>query len=148
MKKQLNWGIFYVLLCLIPLGINAQVKISAETPVNTTSTITWPFNLGTAGQVGTYSTGTDGYFASNWVDNGSNLAYKTKITTYGITYSPFMPTVQNNTVTANDFVSFNIRPKSGLSFKPTKITFDCVRYGTNGGLIDVVWKSADGTLTA
>jgi len=120
---------------------------SAGTPVNTTSTVTWPFNLGTAGQLATYSAGTDGYFASNWVDNGSNLAYKTKITTYGITYSPFMPVVQNNTATANDYVGFNIRPKSGLSFKPTKITFDCVRYGTNLGSINVVWKSADGTLT-
>jgi len=153
MKKLLNWGIFYVLLCLIPLGVNAQVRLAAGkvytagVPVNATTAITWPFNLGTAGQVATFTAGTEGYFGSNWVDNGSNLNYKDKTTTYSITYTRFYPTVQNNSVTANDNVGFSVRPKTGLSFTPTSVSFDCQRYGTDGGSIDVIWKSADGATT-
>ncbi len=115
--------------------------------VNTSSTITWPFNTGASGQAATYSAGSETYFGANWVANGSNLTYKAANINYDITYTQFQPGAQSNTYTENDLVSFNVRPKTGLSFTPTSISFDCMRYGTDGGSIDVIWKSTDGTLT-
>jgi len=141
MRKLLNRGILGVLLSFV-----LCVALSAQT-VNSPSTVTWSFGLGTTGQTATYTTGTEGYFSTNWVALGSNQNYKDKATTNAIVYTRFFPTVQNNSVTANDFVSFNIRPKTGLTFKPTSISFNCIRYGTDGGLIDVSWKSTDGTMT-
>jgi len=115
--------------------------------INTTTTITWPFGNGTAGQVGTYTTGTENYFSVNWVDKGSNLSYKDKATNYSINYTRFQPTATGS-VDANNLVAFSIRPATGMSFTPTSISFDCMRYGTDGGSIDVVWKSSDGTTTS
>jgi Pectin methylesterase len=136
---------FLILLCF---GLIFQMK--AATQVNTTTTITWPFNLGTAGQVGTYTTGTENYFSTNWVDKGSNLAYKDAFkTTNGYdnkTYTRFQPVTQTANVDATNLVSFNIRPATGMNFTPTSISFDCMRYGTDGGNIDIAWKSSDGTI--
>jgi len=160
MKKILYQGIFYFLLCLIPLGMNAQIRLttgnstlnniskvkSAET-INISSVITWPFDLGTSGQVATFSTGTSDYFSANWVGNGSNLPYKDKATTSSVTYTRFQPATQASAADAADLISFNFRPATGLIFTPTTVSFNCMRYGTDGGSIDVAWKSADGTIT-
>lgn len=142
MRKLLLLG----LLCSAIFLFTSQ-KLMANSSINSAATITWPFNLGTSGQVATYTTGTEGYFSTNWVENGSNLTLKDKSINYNITYTRFQPVTQSNSVTANDNVSFCVRPKTGLIFAPTQITFDCMRYGTSGGLIDVVWKSGNGTLT-
>jgi len=140
MRKLLSKGFLSALLFLFTLSTYAQ-------DVNVTSTITWPFSAGGAGQVATYSTGTDSYYSVNWVGKGSNLTYKDVATNFGITYTRFQPLVQDNAVTANDSVTFSFRPKTGLRFAPTSLSFDCMKYGTSGGLIDVKWKSANGTIT-
>ncbi|MFT3752404.1 MAG: pectinesterase family protein [Paludibacter sp.] len=132
--------VLIALLCLVSPAIWAEV--------NDSTTVTWPFNLGTAGQTATFSTGTDAYYNANWVALGSNLNYfSTTKADNNIVYTAFQPIIQSNAVTANDYVSFNIRPKTGLTFTPTFISFDCERFGTSGGLIDVVWKSASGDTT-
>lgn len=122
-------------------------EYSGGTSVDAASTITWPFNGGTEGQAATFSAGTEGNYSANWVSNGNNLAYKATNTTYDITYTLFQPGAQSNAVTEDDMVSFNIRPKTGLTFTPTSISFDCMRFGTDGGAIDIIWKNADGSST-
>lgn len=142
MKKLLHYGILFFVFCLIPFNV-----YSGGVSVNTTSAATWPFNTGVSGQTATFTTGTEGYFSSNYVTNGSNLKYAATNTTYSVTYTLIQPLAKSATVTANDYVAFNVRPATGLNFKPTSISFDCMRFGTDDGLIDVVWKSSDGTLT-
>ncbi len=139
MKKTI-----FLLLLLILVGLVNSSQVSG-TPISASSTITWPFNLGTAGQLATFSTGTADYFNTNWVSNGTNLAYKDVATNYNISYTRFQPGTQSASVDGTNLISFNLRPITGLSFTPTSISFDCMRYGTNGGSIDVVWKNADGT---
>jgi pectin methylesterase-like acyl-CoA thioesterase len=124
----------------------------AGTNLTASTVVTWPFNLGTAGQTATFSTGTDKLFSVNWVDKGSNLTLKDKATsTYPtgapVTYTRFQPAAQSASVDATNLVSFNLRPATGMSFTPTSISFDCMRYGTDGGNIDVAWKSSNGTIT-
>lgn len=127
-------------MCILPLGLTAQT-------VNTTTTITWPFDLGTSGQVATYTSGTKDYFSQDYVSAGSNLAFKDASTKDNV-YTRFQPAVQSAAPGEIDVVSFNIKPKSGLSFTPDSIAFDCMRYGTDGGSIDLAWKSANGTITS
>ncbi len=141
MRKLLHQGI----LCILPLFF--LCSFNHVQAVNLTTTVTWPFSSGATGQVGTYTTGTENYFSINWVDKGSNLAYKDKATNYSINYTRFQPANQVTTADANDVVAFSIRPATGMIFTPTSISFDCMRYGTDGGSIDVAWKSANGTIT-
>ena len=50
----------------------------------------------------------------------------------------------NATGTPDATISFNITPQKGVTFTPTKVTLDGYRYGTNGGTINIVLKTADG----
>jgi len=141
MKK--NYLVFMALMVLALL----PKSISAATNIDVATTITWPFGLGTAGQQATFSAGTADYFATNYVEAGSNLTFKASKTTYTVIFTQFQPTAQLGAASADNMVSFNIRTKTGLTFTPTKLTFDCARYGTDGGSVDVVWKASDGTRT-
>jgi hypothetical protein len=116
-------------------------SVFTDVTVDTLTTITWPFSLSNAGQTATFLDYTAKYFSLNYVGIGSNLTYSTVSTTYNITYSRFQPLVQTGSANAENLVSFMIRPKTGLDFKPTSVSFDCMRFGTDGGLIDVKWKS-------
>lgn len=141
MRKTLYFLLFSFIAAFSAI-LNAEA-------VNTTTQVTWAFDLGSAGQLATFTTGHEAYFSTNWVATGSNLPIKDKSVNAlsGLTFTRFQPLVQNNSVTANDFVSFNLRPATGMGFKPTNIAFKSLRYGTGGGLIDVIWVSADGTRT-
>ncbi len=138
MKKNL----LFVVLCLwsaIPLLCFAQ-------SVNTTTTLNWVFDSGTEGQLASYTDGTTDYFNQDYVALGTNLAYKGARTSNGVSFTLFQPTEQT-AIDATNLVGFAIRPKSGLTFTPTSISFDSQRYGTGSGLITVKWKSPDGTET-
>lgn len=117
---------------------------SGNNEVETNTTITWAFGLGTEGQVASYSESTSSNFKPDHVSLGSNLKYVDSRTTNGVTFTRFQPTTQTGSGPEN-LIGFNIWPKTGLSFIPTTISFDCQRFGTDGGSIDVIWRSADGS---
>ena len=54
-----------LILALLIMSISA---VTFGQQINTTSTVTWVFDLGTDGQQATYSDGTAEYFSSNWVE--------------------------------------------------------------------------------
>ncbi len=141
MKKHYLGFLALMVMALLPKSLSAAANIDVAT------TITWPFGLGTTGQLATFSEGTADYFATNYVENGVSIPYKDTRTTYTIAFTRFQPTVQLGAASADGMLSFNLRTKTGLTFTPTKVTFDCVRYGTDGGTIDVIWKASDGTRT-
>lgn len=150
----------FVVLNLLFLGLS--VLLNAQV-VNTTTTITWPFDLGAAGQTATYSASTAAFFkpdyisvlGSNNVYNGKSIPNATTVTAdpslTGLTFTALKSTVASGNSPAGNLpenlVAFNITPITGLSFAPTSISFKCLRYGTGSGLIDVYWKSNDGTTT-
>lgn len=145
MRKLLYPGMLSALLLFAGGSSIAQSKTPGSTSVNAATVITWPFNLGTAGQVGTYSTGTESYYSVNWVDKGSNLAYKDKVTTNSVVYTRFQPVAQSASVDGTNLVAFSFRTATGMNFTPTSISLDAVRYGTDGGSADLVWKNSAGT---
>ncbi len=112
------------------------------------ATINWAFDQGTADQAASYLH--EGFWKPESVTVAANLSYNGTETgaENGVTFSKFTPGQKNNSVTADDVVSFNVTPVTGLTFVPTSISFNCERFGTGGGLIDVVWKDAAGVSTS
>ena len=141
MKNKFTTSLYFTFLFIL-----SSVSLQAQT-INQSLDVTWSFGLGTANQVATYTEGTQNYFNPDYFSVASNLKLLDKRTTNTIDYTRFQPVVQNNTPTEADVVAFGIRPKTGLQFKPTRVSFNCQRYGTDGGKIDVKWKTHDGTET-
>lgn len=86
---------------------------------------------------------------------GNNLSVNATLTSSGAdagytaaTYSPaftsLRPTTQVSTPTLAHNVSFGLGPASGHKFKPTKISFDACKVGTDGGAITVRVKESGG----
>lgn len=145
MKKQhLGLRNFFSLLAFLMLTTTVFAQA-----VETSAKAVWPFTLGTVGQTASFSEGTEGYFSQNYVTIGSNLAYKDfrASTIDGYTYTRFQPATQTGSASEIDLIRFHIRPKTGLTFTPDSIHLHCMRYGTDGGSVDVVWFSPDGTPT-
>lgn len=134
---------------LLLWGLNCQ---SFAQTVNTNTTVLWPLNQGTADQGPSYSTGTEGYFKPAYVTLGSNYVYngiKTLAKT-NLTYTTIKNSTTANTpasTAVENLLAYNVVPATGLSFTPTSISFDCQRFGTDSGFIDLYWKSNDGTTT-
>jgi pectin methylesterase-like acyl-CoA thioesterase len=134
--------VIFTLIAILPTfsALRSQ-SVNAETE------ILWAFDLGTDGQTAVYTEGTKDYFGQDYVTVASNLNIVNKNTTAGNTYTQFQPLVQNNSLTEDDLVTFVIKPKKGLTFLPSSIEFDCMRFGTDGGKIDVLWMTSDGVKT-
>ncbi|MBD0833389.1 pectinesterase family protein [Aestuariibaculum sediminum] len=123
---------------------------STTLPTNTVSTIDWAFNLGTEGQTATYTDAS--YYKPDNVSKGSNYSYNGTRSGSNptITYTSFKNESGATTPTGPDvtnLIGFEFTPVTGLDFTPTNISFDCQRYGTGTGVIDVYWKSSNGTST-
>lgn len=115
---------------------------------NQTTTITYQFDKGTEGQTATYSEGAEGWFKTNYVILGENVAYKGTGSVSGTTQTLIQPVVSNEgSANQGNAIDFLLIPKKGLTFTPTKISFNTTRYGTDGGKVDVSWLNADGTVT-
>lgn len=123
---------------------------STTLPSDTVSTINWAFDLGTAGQTATYTEAS--YYKPDNVSVGSNYSYLGTRTGSNptVTYTS-LKNESGATAPAganvNNLIGFEFTPVSGLNFVPTSISFDCQRFGTDSGLIDVYWKSSNGTST-
>lgn len=161
MKKETTFirRLAFVVLNLLFLGLS--VKSNAQA-INETSTITWPFDSGAAGQTATYSTSTGTYFKPDYITLGSNNVYNGKSTPSastvtadptltGLTFTNLKSAVASGNSPAGalpeNLLAFNVTPITGLSFKPTSLSFKCLRFGTGSGKIDLYWKSNDGTTT-
>ena len=69
-------------------------------------------------------------------------------TAYNPAFVSLIPTTRKESKTAGHCVTFAITPKTGHSFKPTAISFDAAKFGTDGGNFDVYVKNGSGAETA
>ncbi|MCD8203406.1 MAG: pectinesterase family protein [Prevotella sp.] len=106
---------------------------------------TWPFSTGAAGQVATLNN--EDLFALNYVEVGSNLEYYGSHTDFGVTFTEFQPLEQHNSATDDDKITFSITPQKGVTFTPTNVYLDALRYGTDGGLLDIYLVTENETIT-
>ncbi len=59
-------------------------------------------------------------------------------------FTAFSPTTKVTSKTDGHCISVSITPKSGHKFKPTLVSFDAVKVGTDGGAVDVYYSIANG----
>lgn len=108
------------------------------------ATATFPFDLGTEGQVATFGEAAD-YFLGSKVTYGSGLWIKGQNNPAGFNETLFEPYAQNNEVDATNEIRFVIQPKAGFAFTPTSVSLKATRFGTDNGLLDIAWLNPDGT---
>ena len=120
---------------------------AVQTGVDDASTkVSFPFNLGTEGQVADFGD-MDFYFLSSKVTHGSTLVLKDKSTHGNVTETRFQPTIANEKeANAENAIKFLFRPYPGLTFTPTKVSVKSTRFGTDGGLLDFAWMNPDGSV--
>ena len=107
---------------------------------------TFPFALGTEKQIASFDNEMDFYFLSSKVTHGSNLNIVGTKAHAGMAQTAFQPIVQDNKAgKAENDIKFLIRPYPGLKFKPTKVSLNATRYGTDGGSLNFAWQNPDGT---
>lgn len=104
--------------------------------VNVTKTVaitaTWPFELGTEGQTATIDV--DGVFSSDFVDVAQMTYVGAASDSYNsetIKGTKLQPTVQA-TDNGSQYAKFTLKPKKGITFTPTSISFYAQRFGTDG----------------
>ncbi|MDE5793495.1 MAG: hypothetical protein K2I08_02115 [Muribaculaceae bacterium] len=60
-------------------------------------------------------------------------------------FTAFTPTTKVTSKTDGHCISVSVTPKTGHKFKPTMISFDCMKVGTDGGAVDVYYSTGRGT---
>lgn len=88
--------------------------------------------------------------------NGTNIAKVEAMTapnvtsgfepvTYNPAFAMYYVDTKQTTRTAGRCVSFGVTPQAGHTFKPTRLSFDAAKCGTDGGNIDVIVKPSGGS---
>ena len=129
---------YYYSISTIQMNAKELVSLTDEA-----ATVTFPFNMGTDGQVADFGDASD-YFITSKVVLGSNLYIK-GLDTKGNNQTQIQPLEQDSEANETNFIRFLIQPNFGFAFTPTKVSFKATRYGTDGGKIDVAWQNPDGT---
>lgn len=135
------------LLCLYVVGIQAQaVKVKWE--------MSDVSNL-----ANTQLTGDEGFISllTTTFQQGQGLAKVTTLSKSGadtgytaVDYEPpfaaFTPATKVSSATPGHDLTFGIKPAAGHKLKITKVSFDCVKVGTDGGGVDAVVRQGSTTL--
>lgn len=90
--------------------------------------------------------GTD--IASTATMTGSNAESNYTAVTYDPQFTTFTPSTRQTGKAAGHCIVFSVTPQSGHTFKPTTISFDAAKVGTDGGNLDVYYKVGAGAETA
>ncbi len=91
-------------------------------------TATFPFNTGVAGQTATFSV--DDIFSVSYV-TVADMTYEGVASDQGVTGTKMQP----NSSASDDksqYVKFTIVPKKGITFTPSNVAFDAMRWATDG----------------
>lgn len=128
-----------MLSALTPSG----VACTQNTPAGQSATVTFALNQGTDGQRASFGDETTAQlFKLDYMEYGGHLTIKGKGSAGGSAQTLFQPKAQDGGASELNAVDFMIAPKHGLTFTPTKISFQTTRYGTDGGQLNVEWRSS------
>jgi hypothetical protein len=107
---------------------SASYKLTVVDPNAKTVTATFPFNTGKEGQVATVNA--ENVFSVTSVAV-ADMTYNGVGSDQGITGTKMQP-VSKASDNKSQYVKFTVTPKKGITFTPTKISFDAMRWGTDG----------------
>ncbi len=111
-----------------------------------TGSINWKLDKGNDGQTATCEEAIQDKVPESAVTLGSNISYGgTQKITSGSLLTKFLSAVKNEaTANDNNAVSFDVTMADGYFFRPTRISFNACKCGTDGGKINVAWKNGNG----
>ena len=138
MKKQVLRSML-TMLCII-CGLSAF----AQKFNNDAASVTFPLN-GTITEAAV--TSPDGAFTTTSVTTGANIPYDTSKKDGSITYAAFKPSDKGSATNDDNAVEFKVVPSKGVTFTPTKVSANIIRFGTDGGQMSVRVRTADGEET-
>lgn len=78
---------------------------------------------------------------------GPNAAEGYEIKPYGTPFASYYVATKKSGKTSGHNIAVGVTPESGHKFKPTKISFDACKVGTDGGNFDVYVKPSGGSET-
>lgn len=107
------------------------------------ATVTWPFK-GTQDVKGTQDP--TGVFdvATSAVGSAFTTMKKTQ---WSMDFFALQPAVQISDRDEDNCIELYLQPTSGVTFKPTNLSFLAARFGTDGGKVDVTMRIGDGEET-
>ncbi|MCR4854188.1 MAG: rhamnogalacturonan lyase [Prevotella sp.] len=115
-----------------------------------TATIVWGLHDGTIDEEPTITISGDvNVDFETSISCGSQLTVsgQESITGGAYTETKFKALQKNTTASEGQTVTFSMTPSNGFKFMPTSVDFIASRFGTNGGAIDVVWKTEGSSVT-
>ena len=129
-------------LLMAAFSVNAMAE-------DATVTATWAFASGSSNETAAVVS-TDNVLSYATFSIGSNLYFNGVQTVSSLNFSKVHPTEtigsgETNAVAANS-ISFAVKPKKGITFTPTSISFDACKLGTSGGTVYV--KASSGSSEA
>lgn len=117
------------------------VKSSGKTFTNEAATIIYPY---TGNMTDEPTTTPDGAFTLCTSTNGANLTAVSSASYDGTTYTRFQPTDKGSATNDENAVIFKAVPTKGLTFTPTKVSANILRFGTDGGQMSVRIRTEEG----
>lgn len=146
MRKKLLLTTFVLLtgLTVMAQSVTAKWELSDENDLSKvelmgeesyTSLVTTAFMKGANINNTAARTGSD-------ADNGYSKV------TYVPAFTEFIPKTRVTSKTSGHCIRFTVTPQSGYVFRPTGLSFDAAKCGTDGGNIGVYYKIATGAETA
>ncbi len=116
-----------------------EASVTATWPLHDASTIALPDNVNANVSVA------DVLDQAQMTSNLSATGQVTAEDAYHSTLQKFMVTTKTTSRNDNAVITLTVKPKSGFTFKPTRLLFTASRVGTDGGNFDVVTESGSTT---
>ena len=144
MKKLLS--IFS--LMLIAVAVTAQQKVSVKWQLSDIDALGATIISGDDANVLTPNFAKGTYIGNVVTMTSGNADAGYQNPTYDPAFAQFFVTTKKTAKTSGHNIAVSITPASGHSLKPTKISFDAAKCGTDGGNFDVYYKNNGGAETA
>ncbi len=125
--------------------VNAE-EYSLPSFSNETVTATWPMTAGADCPSAAEVSNEEAFSMTSFV-LGEDLTYRRNKEVAGVNFTTYQPVVGGDSPTEGQTLKYVITPSKGLTFTPTHVSLNTVKFGTDGGLIDVKLVYADGTET-
>src|SRR5574344_1251738 len=125
MKKQLLYWSYLCLIMVLPQSIRADNETAFN---NVSGKITW--NIGNEPSANIEAGIADG-ISSTSVNTGSGLTVS-NATFFDKIMTKYRPLVSNAGNVESVMIEYRVKPKTGIKFKPTNVSFNAVKVGTDG----------------
>lgn len=112
----------------IAVTLPVVAQSGGKTFENVEGTVTW--TVGNEAN-GTVSAALEGAFSNTSVSTGSEMTIS-EATYFDTKMVKYRPNTKNPGAVAGVMIEYRVKPSAGLTFKPTKVTYDAVKVGTDG----------------